>query len=226
MTEPSITDWISSIASLLGVPIILWGIIKLFIKDKAQERKLDSLDRLAVSQNEIIKKMAEQINELARQTSEYQCQSELMRESNNLINKQIELQNDIFLHSRLSEEKKLELQKMKRINDIKPYFVKNTTASSSDSITIKLKNNGNTASSLKLEKIVGEFISFGKLNFEKEIEKDRILEVNGNISSSGQNMDNGQRVYEFDLYFEDIDRNRYKQNISSNKVGKPELIDN
>ena len=59
MTEPLITDWINSIAALIGIPIVVWGIIKLFIKDKNQERKLSSLEKLAVSQDEMIKKMKE-----------------------------------------------------------------------------------------------------------------------------------------------------------------------
>jgi uncharacterized coiled-coil protein SlyX len=65
MTEPLITDWINSIAALIGIPIVVWGIIKLFIKDKNQERKLSSLEKLAVSQDEMIKKMTEQISELS-----------------------------------------------------------------------------------------------------------------------------------------------------------------
>lgn len=225
MAQPTITDWISSIASLLGIPIIIWGIIKLFIKDKSQERKLNSLENLAISQNEITKKMAEQINELAKQTSEYQYQSELMKESNNLISKQIELQNDIFLHNQVTEEKKLELQKIKRINELKPYFINNGGSSNSEKISISLKNKGNTAKNLRLEKIEGNFINFKKLNTEIEFEQNKILEIVGTISSSGRNFDNSQRAFKAEIYFEDMDGNKYKQRIIDSKIGKPELIE-
>lgn len=225
MAQPTITDWISSIASLLGIPIIIWGIIKLFIKDKSQERKLNSLESLAISQDEITKKMAEQINELAKQTSEYQYQSELMKESNNLISKQIELQNDIFLHNQVTEEKKLELQKIKRINELKPYFINNGGSSNSEKISISLKNKGNTARNLRLEKIEGNFINFKKLNTEIEFEQNKILEIVGTISSSGRNFDNSQRAFKAEIYFEDMDGNKYKQRIIDSKIGKPELIE-
>jgi hypothetical protein len=224
MTEPLITDWISSIAALLGIPIVIWGIIKLFIKDKNQERKLSSLEKLAVSQDEMIKKMTEQISELSKQTSEYQFQSELMKESNNLISKQIELQNDIFLHNKGIEEKKLEIQEIKRLSDIKPHFINNGGGSNSSSILINLKNKGNTARCLILNKIRGEFINFERLNPEAEIDNGKNIEIKANITPSGRYQDNGQRDYQIELLYEDIDGNKYKQKIENREIGNPELI--
>jgi len=224
MTEPLITDWINSIAALIGIPIVVWGIIKLFIKDKNQERKLSSLEKLAVSQDEMIKKMTEQINELSKQTSEYQYQSELMQESNGLIGKQIELQNDIFLHNKGIEEKKLEIQKIKRLSEIKPHFINNGGSSNSSNMLITLKNKGETAKNISLNKIRGEFIIFQKLNSEIEIDNGKNIEIKGNITPSGRNQDNGNRDYELELIYEDIDGNKYKQKIENRKIGNPELI--
>jgi hypothetical protein len=56
MIEALDPDWINALSSALGIPIIIWGIIKIFKKDKDQERKLNSLEDLAISQDEIIKK--------------------------------------------------------------------------------------------------------------------------------------------------------------------------
>jgi hypothetical protein len=87
MTSPSITDWISAVTSILGIPIYIWGIIKIFKKDKAQVRKLNALEDLAHTQNEVAIRITEEINELAKQTSEYQYQSSLMEESNKFVGK-------------------------------------------------------------------------------------------------------------------------------------------
>ena len=224
MAEPLITDWINSIASLVGVPIVLGGIYKLFIKDKNQERKLSSLEKLAVSQDDMIKKMTEQINELSKQTSEYQYQSELMQESNGLIGKQIDLQNDIFLHNKGVEDKKLEIQKIKRLSEIKPHFINNGGGSNSSNISITLKNKGKTAKNISLKKIHGEFINFQKLNSEIEIDNGKNIEIKGNITPSGRNQNNGNRVYEIELTYENVDGNKYKQKIENRKIGNPELI--
>ncbi|MCL4483631.1 MAG: hypothetical protein M1445_13650 [Bacteroidetes bacterium] len=225
MTEPLVTDWINSIAALIGVPFVIWGIIKLFIKDKNQERKLSSLEKLAVSQDEMIKKMTEQIYELSKQTSEYQFQSELMKESNTLISKQFELQNDIFFHNKGIEEKKLELERIKRLSEIKPHFINNGGSSNSSNILISLKNKGNTAKNLILNKVRGEFLFFEKLNSEIEIDNGQNIEIKGNIASSGRNQDNGSRDYELELKYEDIDGKQYKQKIEHRKMGNPELIE-
>ena len=224
MSEPLITDWINSIAALIGVPLIMWGIIKLFIKDKAQERKLSSMEKLAISQNEMVNKMNEQIQELSKQTAEFQRQSVLMQDSNELISKQVELQNDIFLHEKGTEEKNAELQKKRRLNDIKPYFVNNGGTSSSTNVSINLKNKGNTAINLDLKKVQGDFIHFGKLDSEKEIDSGLNIEIKGNIAPAGRNLDNATRNYILELYFKDIDGNKYKQVITGQKVSKPELI--
>ncbi len=193
-------------------------------KNKNQERKINSLENLAISQDKMIRKMTEQINELAKQTSEYQYQSVLMKESNNLISNRIELQNDIFLHNKGVEEKKLEIQEIKRLSEIKPHFINIGGGSDPSNISIRLKNKGATAINLTLNKIRGEFITFQKSNPETEIDNGKNIEIKGNIFSSGRNQDNGNRDYELELTYEDIDGNKYKQKIENRKTGNPELI--
>lgn len=130
-TEPKITDWISSIAALLGIPSIVFGIVRLFIKNKDQEKKLVALESLANSQSQ-------QIEELARQTSEFQYHSELMRDSNELLRDQIALQNQIFLHNRVNDEQKAELQKKERMSAIKPHFIRLGSSSSPENFQVRL----------------------------------------------------------------------------------------
>jgi len=225
MTHPSIPDWISAISSFLGIPLIIWGIIKIFKKDKAQERKLTALENLAVSQNEVINKMTEEINELAKQTSEYQYQSSLMEQSNKLIGKQIEIQNDIFLHNKVTEQRKQELQEIERMNKVKPHFTFTMGTSSSINMMIKLKNKGATAKKLRIEKIGGDFIQFRNLKFEDDIENGKIIEISANINSNAPGFNNLQRAYELELFFEDIDGRAYKQRLINNRINNPEKID-
>ena len=52
--ESSITDWIQAIGVFIGVPIILSGIVKLFIKDKDKERKIIALENLSKQHSEIV----------------------------------------------------------------------------------------------------------------------------------------------------------------------------
>jgi hypothetical protein len=226
MTQPIITDWIIAISSVLGIPLIIWGIIKIFKKDKNQERKINSLENLAVSQTDITNKMTDEINELAKQTSEYQYQSSLMEESNKLISKQIEIQNDIFLHNKVTEDRKLELQEMERLSKIKPHFTFNTGSSNSKQITLKLKNKGATAKNLRFEKVSGEFIHFSKLNSEVEVDNGNIIEITGNINSNAAGFNNLQRRYELVLFYEDSDDHTYKQRIVNNRISTPERNDN
>jgi hypothetical protein len=225
MSEYLTPDWITAFASLLGIPIVLVGIIKLFLKDKAQERKLSSLEKLAFSQDEMIKKMTEQIQELSNQTAEFQYQSELMQEANNLITKQVQLQNDRFLHEKSFKEREIEIQKERRLLEIKPHFNKRGGSSSSPSgVTLKLKNKGNTAKNLVLNKIEGKYISFQKLNPELEVDSGSDIELKGNAHYTDRSKFTGLHKYSLELLFEDIDCNRYRQTIIDGKVSKPELM--
>jgi hypothetical protein len=62
-----ITDWIQAIGIIIGFPAALWGIIKLFKKDKDRQKEISSLTSLAESQAKMIEKISEQI-EIDRRT--------------------------------------------------------------------------------------------------------------------------------------------------------------
>jgi len=34
---PNITDWITAFAAMTTIPLVIWGIIKLFLKDREKE---------------------------------------------------------------------------------------------------------------------------------------------------------------------------------------------
>lgn len=228
MNEPLITDWINSFAALLGVPLVVWGIIQLFLKNKSQDRKLTSLENLAKSQNDVVLKMSEQIQELSRQTSEFQFQSELMKESNLLIQKQIELQNDMYLHSKISEEKKYELQRIESISKIKPHFVFSGGHSSPSGFTVKLLNKGQTARKLSLQQIDNEFAKFSPIDENKEYDNNQKIEISGYADSSKTFYNSNQVPFSIELFFEDIEGNKYKQQVTKDgnyRVTAPERIE-
>ncbi len=129
------------------------------------------------------------------------------------------------MYSKELEEKKFEIQRMKRLNDIKPHFINNGVSTSSSNVTIMLKNKGNTARNIVLKKVQGDFLHFGKLDSDKEIDSGKNIEIKGNVTSAGRNLDNATRNYTLELFFEDIESNNYKQVITNQKVSKPELLE-
>ncbi len=229
MAEPSITDWISSIGTLIGIPTAAWGIIKLFRKNKEQERKLNSLESLATAQNEVVLKMGEQIEELSRQTSEFQYQTELMKEANEITRLSLEIQNKNYLKSAETEAQKLELQKIERLSAIKPHFTFSGGSSNPSGFTVRLLNKGNTAKEISLKLIGNEFISFRQIDPTKEFDKNEKLEINGNANPEKTYFNSNQVPFELELTFSDIDGNKYQQILSrkqnSYKVSNPELTD-
>jgi hypothetical protein len=210
--KPSITDWINAIAALLGIPALLFGIGRLFIKDKEKQRQLNSLDSLANSQTR-------SIEELTKQTSEFQYHSELMKESNELLAKQIELQNEIFLHQQVTAEQKLELESRKRKSEIKPYFIFEGASSDPNGFNIRLLNKGKTAKQVYLEQIDDKQAQIRQLDNKKEYEQNTKLEIIGSADSSKTSLNSNQVSFDLILFYTDIDGNRYKQQVTRRQHG-------
>lgn len=218
MNQPLITDWINAIASIIGIPLVLISILKIISKDKDKERKIVSLENIAISQDELIKKMSEQINELQNQTSEFQYQSTLMRDSNEIVNKQIELQNLIFNHNVDIEDKKMEIQKQTHLNEIKPNFSRGPSSRDSRKIEINLTNKGQTARKLRIEHIEDN-VQFETLDIEREYDNEKSLKLKGTFNHISEE-------YKIDLLFEDVEGNQYKQRLTNKKIDRPILITN
>lgn len=229
MAEPSITDWISSIGTLIGIPTAAWGIIKLFRKNKEQERKISSLESLATAQNKVVLKMGEQVEELSRQTSEFQYQTELMKEANEITRLNLEIQSKNYLKSAETEAEKLELQKLERLSNIKPHFTFSGGTSSPSGFTVRLLNKGNTAREVSLNQIGNDFVFFKQIDNTKEFDKNEKLEISGNANPEKTYFNTNQVPFEFEVSFSDIDGNKYQQLLSRKqnryKISNPELID-
>jgi hypothetical protein len=89
---PKITDWIASLAAIIGVPLAFYSFIKLIKKDKDRVAQIKSLVNIS-------SKLTEQVEQLAIQASASQYQSTLMFEHNKLIEKQLEIQTEAFANS-------------------------------------------------------------------------------------------------------------------------------
>jgi sensor histidine kinase YesM len=93
------------------------------------------------------------------------------------LGKQIEIQNEIFLTNKVSEQRKLELQEIERQNKIKPHFVFNFAQSDSSSNKITLKNNGATARNVRIEENSNDYIRARILKSGEETENGEKIEI-------------------------------------------------
>lgn len=231
MVEPSITEWISSIGTLLGIPAATWGILKLFRKNKEQERKLESLESLAKAQNIVALKMNEQIEELARHTSEFQYQSGLMKEANEITRISLDIQTKNQIQNQVTEAERLKLQKLERLSSIKPHFTfSGATSSASEGFEVKLLNKGNTAKNIKLIQIDNELAKIIPPESGKEYDRNTKFVFTGYANPERTYYTSNQVPFDVEIKFEDMDRNVYKQVLSrensSFKITNPELLKN
>lgn len=225
----SITDLIQAIGISLGFPAAAWGIIQLFRKDKDKESQLNSLNDIAISQNSLIRKMTEQINELSKQTAQFEYQSLLFKESNELLKEQIKLQNDSLISGKEHNEKNLELDKKKRKSEIRPFFKYRSVQYSGNTLSLFLGNFGERAYLKEIEEIDTQNgdIQLPPNFIDKAIENNQPITFTGFLKHGrlfGVNTE-----FEVNLKYVDEDHNLYKQNIKSDGskfiIGNPEEIE-
>jgi len=110
--QDSDTDWIKAIAQCFGIPGAICGFITLFYRDKAKERKLASLERLAETQSKINETFGEQLKELKSQTHEFNSQSKSMVDSNKMTEESLSI-----------EKAKFNYQNEVRFEELEEYYV-------------------------------------------------------------------------------------------------------
>jgi hypothetical protein len=117
MTKEEFTFWIEIIKAsgvFLGFPTAVWGILKLFRKNKSTDLQLKALGDIAFSQNALIDKMTKQIEELQKQTSEFMYQSSLMKDFNELTREEIKIQTEALITDKDYKANFLKVQKLER----------------------------------------------------------------------------------------------------------------
>jgi uncharacterized coiled-coil protein SlyX len=213
----STTDWIQAIGVLLGVPITAYGIIKLFIKDKENQRKLASLEMMSKHQENIVRELHLQVVELIKQGSELKYQSFLMSEANKLMEKQIELQYNIHSENKKSTEDAREFERSKRLSEVKPYFAVEPDSSSPDEFKFRIVNKGSVARNVELETVILEQCYINKIAKRDTVEKNTEIVFVGRPRDSKHSRD---VEFEVHLLFQDIDDNQYFQTIKKERNHK------
>ena len=164
-----ITDWIRAVASGLGIPVAIWGIIKLFRKDLAQERKLSSLEELARSQVEANDHLRGQVHQLKMTTStleehshyyagnltrlteqsiEMFKQTQLIAESNTITEKRLQLEID-------SQKEYLEVQ-----YEVTKEFFLSTILSLEKALIKQVQNGREFADTVALQRLTDFTLNF------------------------------------------------------------------
>ncbi|GGI24022.1 hypothetical protein [Pedobacter mendelii] len=229
MNEPTITDWISAIGTLLGIPAIIFGIFQLFRKDKNLEKQVNSLESLAKSQNDVVNKMTDEIQELSRQTSEFQFQTEHMRDANDIAKKHLEIINEQFLQNKVTTENQVELQRLERLSKIKPHFTFSGGMSSPERFQVSLLNKGNTAKNIEIIQVDNELAKFNILEKSKEIDNNKKLEITGYSDLSKTYFNSNQVPFDVELIYENEDGIKYKQKLTRQNqtynLTNPELLE-
>lgn len=219
LMEPSITDWIQAGAAFVGVPALLIGLYKLFVKDKEKQQQIDALVSLADAQQK-------SIEELTKQTGEFKYHSSLMKESNEILTKWVEIQSEMFLHQKVSKEDEKEIEDRKRKQEIRPYFIFEGFSLSPGEFAILLLNKGGVAKNVQIGQGNGPQIKIqGPRNMEYA--KGTTLHVHCAVNIQPTETNSRKPNVSFSVEFEDIDGNKYEQTVSNHQssfeVGEPRL---
>lgn len=212
-TPPKITDWLQAIAAAIAVPAAIITFIRLLKKDKEK----------AVQ----IKTLSEMMLESQKQTQEFEYQTLLMKESNEIFKEQLTIIASSLKQDKDIKSNMLELEKRKRKLEIRPRFIFSGALSqgSTGYHEVKLKNIGGTA---YLSRIVAPENPDVKLS--TYIEEGKMIQSNQEIIVQGQSTNDTVPVslagYELNLIFSDADSNFYQQKIVRQPGGKTYKIDN
>jgi hypothetical protein len=214
----SITDLIQAIGVGVGFPLAIWSIIKLFLKDKDKATQLKALTDIASSQETSLIKMQDQVDQLSSQTHEFQYQSSLFKESNELLKEQIDIQTAALLSDQDHKEKFMALETKKRKANIRPFFKPSGGSSSPGVITVPLINYGERAYFQKIEEIETSQVQIvpqrgGTLVIENNMK----LEFKLRVTSPDNNSRNA--AYKFNIIYKDDDDTLYKQEIKGVSTG-------
>jgi hypothetical protein len=165
----AITDWIRAIAALLTVPVAIWGIFKLFIKDKAQDRKLSSLEKLAQSQIEANTHLKGQVRQLELTTSTLKNHSEYFAGN---LNRLTELSVEMIKQTRLvaaanatmKKRLKVEIDAQKEFLEVqytvtKQFFL-STILNLEKGLTKQVTNGREFASTVELQQLTDYTLNF------------------------------------------------------------------
>jgi hypothetical protein len=213
----SITDWIQAIGVILAFLVSIPALFKLFAKDKERSEQIESLRKMAESQSLSTSNLIDQLEETKRQTL-------LLAESNEILKAQGEFQKSMFLKENSTNQERLDLDKLKRRNEIKPYFILGGSSRTGLAYHIVIKNTGKFAKNITITYSNLNNIEFSSLNSSMDhISNDGSFALKATIKDVGFLF-----TYNVDLNFTDEENNHYVQKIimnsRENRITIPEYI--
>lgn len=189
---PSITDWIQAAGVMLGVPLTVWSIYKLFKASKSKDKKLE---------------------ELQNQTETLRIHNNLVKESNVIQKEQLELLRDSISGGTQQNAKYEELVEKSRKIDFKPYFRTAGGMSDRENIKMNLKNIGENAVMDKPEIVENEFV-WVKFQYQtgSVVESEKLIA----IELKTKNRENSFRDNNvaFKIYFSNMHGDKYFQQVT------------
>ena len=220
MNNQLIPLWIQALGTLLTIPSVVWGIFLLFRKDHEKEKKIQALSKIANSQNALLIETQKQVTEL-------QKQSQCLLNANELMKEQIEIQLETLLNDKEYKDCRIQFEKMKRINSIKPNFTICSSGFNSEELNIHSKNIGKKAFDFKIIEIESENISGFNKNVLEVVDTNREIKISG----KRQQKENGvwpKNHAKLKMDYYDEDKNHYEQEIIVNKkavISEPKLLE-
>tara|TARA_R110000868_G_scaffold345571_1_gene606704 strand:- start:130 stop:690 length:561 start_codon:yes stop_codon:yes gene_type:complete len=180
-------------------------------------------------QNEIVKQLKNQADQMIIQSGQMQYQSSLMNDSNKLLEKQIELQSNMFLHNQGIEEQKLSLERQRIMSKIKPYFVKQGSNSNADRFYANFTNKGKEAKNLTIQELDVSLVRLQIPKLNLRIDQGGAFNLEGTPRKDTGNISPEQVTYQIELQYQDAENNQYTQRVEKLRgggyeVGEPILI--
>jgi TolA-binding protein len=217
LTKPLITDWIQALGVIIGIPLVIRTYRSLKKENVEIKGTVNSLGQISKSNNEIVGRLEDQTSELFKQSSEFQFQSYQMELQTKIMERQLAFliekhknENDIKNHE-------LNISLMTRKNEIKPYFVHQSSGSSLGSFDIKLLNKGAIAKNISIGLISNEKVKL--ITNLAEVDSKGILKITGGTSENANLLN-----VDFTVLFTDKDGNKYSQSIT--RIGHRQIIIN
>ena len=208
----TLPNWLMAIGALWGVFEIIRGYFKLKRQQKENEQKMIYFN--------------EELNEIKKQTTQFEYQTIIMSENNQIIEAGIDNLVKIFGRTAEAEEMRVNIEKQRRLIEIRPFFMTSSEGSNPREFHFTLKNNGGTAQDFRIIDISARTFKINPIDLKFPIERGNIIKIIG-IPNSGQNanMVTGQIL----LGFTDVDNNPYQQNVIKNyngyQIGPPSKIE-
>ncbi len=194
-----LADWIQASLAVLEIPVVLYGLLKLFAKNEELQVQIDALKDIAKHQ---------------------QVLTQTVQDSNILLRQQLEVEAKAFKDD---EQHKKVLVKQRRM-DKRPFFKWNSGSRSADHAEFELKNYGKTAERIELQDVESDIVEVRIMPpippsvMELGIIK---IDLRSKIASQGTR----EGTYKLKLVFKDEEGNEYYQAIEGKgtqaRVGKP-----